>query len=1041
MPITRFWPFVLLFCTSILLAQLPTSTLNGIVTDPNGAVLAGASVTLADTSTGTARKTRTNAEGRYVFSNLAPGSYTLRVEATGFANKELRNINLEVGRASTIDVAMAVAATGETIEVAASATAIQLTESTVQGQIDAQTVEDIPLNGRNFLELAYLIPGNRPGTNFDPTKTNTLEVSSAGAFGRGGNITVDGGDNNDEVVGGTLANFPQDGIQQFQIATNRFTAEVGRSGSSIINIISKSGTNQYHGSGFIFFRHKELQGLPATFTRVNPTTGERVPKPSFDREQVGGSIGGPIIKDRAFWFFALEDRNQDAVVDVGQRDFASRTILGTSAPAPLDDFLLSTHEDFQITEKDKVGFRYSFNKSTDVSNGSLRSPQGSAANRQSSKNRFNSVVGDWTKIFSPTRVNDLIFHYDAFLNEIPAFTNNNPLTNPSGLAAGNELRFPSLQDGANFRIPQRTRFDRYQVRDVFLWNVGTHTLRFGGEFQNIGSDILFDLFGSGTIFTTEDFATQDRNGDGLIDDRDIPVAAVVASAAPSRPPTVPFIRNSYIGFFVQDDWRVTSNLTFNLGLRWDYDNNILGNGDFHRPCPEPLTTAPTERCVWIRTLLGKHDNGAASKNFGPRFGFAWDPFSKGTTVFRGGYGIYYDRVVMEVPLLELLLDGRILPLKSLSGSNLSATGTFLPDPVTGQVVSLANPFGGASEVFGVGINLIANNAAQPYVQQFNLGVQQQLGRNWVVSADGVHNFGQRQLIGRFLRGVTGVPNVSCVGQLPCDVTDPLTGQKQNVTLIASQAKSWYDGLLLSARMNPAKMGNVRWALNVNYTLSKSFNYANDDQIPFNGAEDAVNVQFKTNDLGLEKGYSPTDERHRWVMYGNFEFPGDFSVAPIWTISSGVPMDSRVPALASRLPTIRRNALGRDINNGAELLAAINAYNALPSCSTAPPGPCNNGIVTASPAITPNMHFGDSFNSLDLRLTKGFKITERQRIELIGEGFNVFNITNIRGKNNNNYSGFNNDITSTDFNKAITTAGGFFGSGGPRAFQFALRYTF
>jgi hypothetical protein len=228
---------------------------------------------------------------------------------------------------------------------------------------------------------------------------------------------------------------------------------------------------------------------------------------------------------------------------------------------------------------------------------------------------------------------------------------------------------------------------------------------------------------------------------------------------------------------------------------------------------------------------------------------------------------------------------------------------------------------------------------------------------------------------------------------------------------------------------------------VNYTLSKSFNYANDDQIPFNGAEDAVNVQFKTNDLGLEKGYSPTDERHRWVMYGNFEFPGDFSVAPIWTISSGVPMDSRVPALASRLPTIRRNALGRDINNGAELLAAINAYNALPSCSTAPPGPCNNGIVTASPAITPNMHFGDSFNSLDLRLTKGFKITERQRIELIGEGFNVFNITNIRGKNNNNYSGFNNDITSTDFNKAITTAGGFFGSGGPRAFQFALRYTF
>jgi hypothetical protein len=791
----------------------------------------------------------------------------------------------------------------------------------------------------------------------------------------------------------------------------------------------------------VFFRHKELQGLPATFTRVNPTTGQQVPKPSFDREQLGGSIGGPIVKDRAFWFFALEDRNQDAVVDVGQRDFASRSVLGTSAAAPLDDFMLSTREDIKITESDKFGFRYSFNKSTDVSNGSLRRPQGTAANRQSSKNRFNSVVGDWTKIFSTTKVNDLIFHYDAFLNEIPGFTENNPVTSPAGLSAGREIRFPSLQDGANFRIPQRTRFDRYQLRDVFLWNLGAHTLRFGGEFQNIGSDILFDLFGSGTIFTTEDFATQDRNGDGLVDDRDIPIDAVVASAAPVRPPMVPFIRNSYFGFFVQDDWRLRSNLTFNIGLRWDHDNNILGNGDFHRPCPTPLSSAPTERCVWVRTLLGKHDNGAASKNFGPRFGFAWDPFSKGTTVVRGGYGIYYDRVVMEVPLLELLLDGRILPLQSLTGSTLSPTGAFLPDPGTGQIVNLANPLGGSATVFGVGINLIANNAAQPYVQQFTIGVQQQIGRDWVVSADGLHNFGQRQLIGRFLRGVSGVAGVSCTGELPCSVTDPLTGQSQNVTLIESSAKSWYDGLLVSLRKNPSSIGKVRWGFNMNYTLSKSFSFANDDQIPFNGAEDAVNVLFKTNDLSLEKGYSPTDERHRWVFYGNFEFPWDISVAPIWTISSSVPMDSLVPSLSARLPTIRRNAIGRDINNGAELLAAIAAYNALPSCATAPPGPCNGGLITPGSSITPDMEFGDSFNSLDLRLTKSFKIGERHRIQFISEAFNIFNITNIRGKNNNNFSGFNNDITSSTFNRPITTAGGFFGSGGPRAFQFALRYSF
>ena len=1017
-------------------AQLPTSTLNGSVTDPQGAVAAGASVTATHVATGRAQTTTTTSDGSFAFTNLQPGQYTVAVSAPGFAERSYP-VHLEVGRATTLKVQLALAKVGEQVEVTAAPVEVNLTQSQVQGIITSETVENIPLNGRNFLELAYLIPGNRPAANFDPTKTNTLEVSSAGSFGRGGNITVDGADNNDEVVGGTLMNFPQDAVQEFQIATNRFSAEVGRSGSSIVNIITKGGTNSYHGSAFFFYRGDEIQGLPATFDRSRP-------EPPFDREQFGGSIGGPIARDRVFWFTALEYRNQDAVAEVGERDFAARRVITTSSPAPLDDFLLSSRVDFAVSDNDRLFLRYAYNNAEDVAPGSLAALIGTAANRQLSQNTYHSGVVDWTSTRSATLVNSLALHINLFKNNIPTFPENAPITDPAGLAVGNELRFGSeLQEGANFRIPQGVDMNRFQIRDNVSWKVGSHTVRFGGEYQHIGNNAVFDLFGSGSIFLAETFGAEDRNNDGVVNDLDIPIVFTLGSAAPVRPPFVPFYRTNYFGLYFQDDWRATSNLTLNLGLRWDWDSNVLAEGDAHKPCPD-LTATPDTRCVWIRNVLGPHDSSASWKNFGPRLGFAWDPFGRGTTVFRGGYGIYYDRVVTEVNLLELLLDGRILPLAITGGSTCGGDANCDPgedfDPGT---PTLADPFSGGATVFGIGINVIDNDAAHPYTQQFNLGLDHRLGQNWVISADGIHNFAQRQLIGRLLRNSPiSDPLLTCPDPVtPCTVTDPLTGRTDRITVIGSFAKAWFSGLVTSLRKAPSKIGAVDWSFNLNYTLSKSLDFANDDQIPFN-TETQADILFGTDDLSLEKGHSLTDERHRLSFYGVFDFPWDISLSPIWTFGSGVPMDTFVPGLNSRLPSLPRNALGREIKNVGELNAAITAWNNLPAC--VPGGgvvPCNVGGALPLVGLPDDTTFGDTFNALDLRLTKSFRITEAQRLQLIGEVFNLFNVTNIRGFNNRNFSGFNNDITSTTFNTPVRTAGGFFGSGGPRAFQFAVRYTF
>jgi hypothetical protein len=338
-------------------------------------------------------------------------------------------------------------------------------------------------------------------------------------------------------------------------------------------------------------------------------------------------------------------------------------------------------------------------------------------------------------------------------------------------------------------------------------------------------------------------------------------------------------------------------------------------------------------------------------------------------------------------------------------------------------------------------------------------VQQQFGDAWVLSADGLHVFAYRQLNGHLLRTTDSTsPYVNCPGEnAPCTLTDPASGISDNITILESRAKSWYDGLIFSLQHRTAKFGRIGYQYNVSYTLSKTLDYSDDDQLTDGNSNEQVNLAEGVYLPRLEKGYAVTDERSRITLYGEAQLPWRFSLAPIYTFGSGVPANTFLPGTAvngasgSRLPLIGRNSLGRGIKNSNQLNAAIDRWNALPACPAA--FPClAGGTLEHVPA---NINFYSPFSSLDLRLKKDVPLSDRIMLSLVGEGFNMFNETNIRGTSNNNYAGRNIAISpyqpaqngqpaqavQSDFYSPVTTAGGFFGSGGPRAFQFAARLTF
>jgi hypothetical protein len=976
---------VVALITSPAAAQQPgaSAALRGRVLDPQKRGVT-AQVRIVDQRTGLTRETEADPAGNFALTNIPPGDIDLTVSAQGFAERRVQGIHLEVGQAAQVDVDLQLSAVQEAIIVAGDAGTVNVLSSVVGSVVSAREIESLPLNGRNFLELAFLTAGNSPAPNFDPTKAQSVIVSSSGQAGRGGNVTIDGMDDNDDVVGGPLQNISQDAVQEFQVATNRFSAELGRSAASVINVVTKSGGDTVHGSAGVYLRDQAWQALPATLDRTQ--AGD----PPFNRQQVPLTIGGPISRNGLFGFGSVEVRHQNGGVLVGVRDIAARTIRRAFAPAPLDDLLTTLRVDWRAGTNDAVMLRYSGQRENDTASSGSDRVIGTESQRQQSRNRLHSAIVSWNRTLSARAVNAFSVSFSSFDNAI------------TPVSPGVQLTFPSLVDGSSFRVPQGTTQNRLQLSDALSVVRGTHQWKFGGELQRVGAQFNLGVFRDGRIEFVEDFPDFDRNGDGRVNDDDTLFAVTLRSGKPNQDLVIPDANNVHIAGYAQDDWRIHPRLTLNLGLRYEVDtdvNNISRVGELN-PIVLAFVSAPRER---------------DRNNWAPRLGFNWSTPGAGFSV-RGGYGVYYDRVTLEIISLERGLDGRALPIEVRAGNVFfmdEATGRFPPfaptvsNPFTGFIL----PGAGAS-----GINIIDPHLQNPKVQQASIGFERQLGARQVLRVDAVHTRGSDFLIGHTLG----------------TVFNPVVGGPDRVVNLESSAKTSYDGLLVDFERRYAGRLGFRAA----YTLSKANNYANDDQIPFG------NGPIDPNNLGAEYGPAPNDQRHRLALSGIAALGGGVQLSGLWRIASGVPMDILMPDGQSRIPVLSRNAGGRVFTSASELNSYISALNA------------SGGIRGEPlPLVSNSAQFNDTFSSLDLRVSKTFAVG-RARIEGMAELFNVFNTANILGTSTVNYSGYANVLVrdsndpaspgylkSSQFGTPVSTAGGVFGSGGARALQLAARFTF
>jgi hypothetical protein len=769
---------IALACSATLFAQttISTGSIQGAVSDPSGALVGGATVSITQKSTGRVVTVTTSSAGAYASGALTPGDYVVRIEAKGFKVTEL-GVKVEVGVTATGDIELELGANSQVIEVAGSAVQVNTEQATVQGVIDTQQIENLPTNGRNFLDLAQLEPGVQiqDGGNFDPTKKGFDSISFGGRFGRTARIEVDGIDVSDETVGTTTQDIPESAIQEFQIGQSSLDLSTELTSSGSVNVTTRSGTNDYHGESYYYFRDQDLDAdLPG------PTA------PYFQRNQYGGNFGGPLLKDKLFFFVDGERTIQG----FDQPVLASPpfNVDAGSFGAPFKEGDVLARADWQITNNFKMFYRFSYNDNNDVS---AFVPSSFQPMDNITHSRDHVVGLDFTKNgFS----HSIRFGYMKFYNHIASgVTDTTPFnpTSPIELSIGSDPLCIGLAPitfcaGQPFLAPQATPQSDHQLKYDGSKVLGSHVLRYGGGWNHIqgGGFAGFLADGPAVNAGVSDCPAMSMCAGlpgGEANALNYPALNVIlgngegfeTSEAAFGFPGGGLGPDNRLSWYVGDSWKLLPNFTLTYGLRYVRDT---GRSD------SDLGPIPA---------LNQFDNQFYSNlgrpvrnpdlNFAPQLGIAWDPTKHAKTVIRAGIGLFYENAIWNNVLFDRparLTEGSFLetvPACS-SGSPESlpfATAIDLADvcgapigSVQSEIATLEAEFHTFAEAHagpapnpsfigsslsdtgpnGTGTNLFYPGYQTPRSLQMNAGIQHEIRRGMVFTADYLRNVATHTLL-------------------------------------------------------------------------------------------------------------------------------------------------------------------------------------------------------------------------------------------------------------------------------------------------------